>query len=310
MEPNFSATRERLVGVELAGDDQLCVVGLVVLAVEGLQALDRHVFEVGARADGRVAVVVPQVRDRVHAFGQHPERTVFAGLPFVAHHRHLRLEILGGDERINHPVRFQVERPFEVVGCCRERLEVVGAVEPGRAVRQRTPFAQLLGDVRVAGRALEHQVLQKVRHAGLAVALVPGTDEVRDVHRRLRRALVGEEEDPETVLEAVFGDSLDAGDQLGRLRRGGRRGEGGQRQEESGAGREACVDAHAPEPNGAAGIGREGRHGPGAGLVLRVLHLLSPMRVRVRRRPRAAAMSCMRGADRSPRRPGSRTSRP
>ena len=56
--------RERLRLVELAGDEQHRVVGLVVLAVERLQPVDRHVLDVGARADRRLAVVVPEVRGR------------------------------------------------------------------------------------------------------------------------------------------------------------------------------------------------------------------------------------------------------
>ena len=38
---------ERLRLVELAGDEQDRVVGLIVVAVEGLESIDRHVLEIG-----------------------------------------------------------------------------------------------------------------------------------------------------------------------------------------------------------------------------------------------------------------------
>ena len=45
--------------VELAGDGQQRVIGLVILLVERSQSVDRHIFDVGAVADGGLAVVVP-----------------------------------------------------------------------------------------------------------------------------------------------------------------------------------------------------------------------------------------------------------
>ena len=202
-----------LFGVELARNHELCVVGLVVLAIEGLKALDRNILEVRPGADGGVAVVVPQVGDGVHPLAQHPERAVFSRFPFIAHHRHLRLQVLRGDERIHHAVGLEVERPLEVVGGRREGLEVVGAIQPGGAIGERTPLGQFLGDVRVVGRALEHQVFEKMGHAGLAVAFVPRPDEVGDVHGGLGLAGIGEEKDPKSVVQTVFGDPLDGGDQ-------------------------------------------------------------------------------------------------
>jgi hypothetical protein len=92
-----------------------------------------------------------------------------------------------------------------------EGLEVVGPVVPGRAVGARAVRGQLLGDVRVSGRPLEHQVLEQVRHTGLAVVLVAGTDEVGDVDRNRLLGRVGEEQHAQPVSEAVLGDSLDRG---------------------------------------------------------------------------------------------------
>ena len=104
-----------------------------------------------------------------------------------------------------------------------EGLEVVRAVEPGRAVESRAVLGQLLRDVRVLRRALEQHVLEQVRHAGFAVALVARAHHVRHVDRdrwldwsgnsRTRRPLRG-----------VLGDALDRRDLHRRRRRaGGRR---------------------------------------------------------------------------------------
>ena len=67
--------------VELAGHDQRRVVGLVVLAVEGLQARDVDVFDVGTRADRRLAVVVPVVHGRQRALHQDAAGAVLAASP-------------------------------------------------------------------------------------------------------------------------------------------------------------------------------------------------------------------------------------
>ena len=64
--------------VELAGDDEHGVVGLVEFLVEGPQVVDRHALDVGAVADGRLAVVVPLVGDGHHPLRQHALGRVLA----------------------------------------------------------------------------------------------------------------------------------------------------------------------------------------------------------------------------------------
>ncbi len=78
----------RPVRLEPAGDHQHGVVRLVVLSVERLQALDRHIFEVRPGADRGVPVVVPLKRRGHGALHQDPERAVLPRLPLVAYHRH------------------------------------------------------------------------------------------------------------------------------------------------------------------------------------------------------------------------------
>ena len=198
-------------GLEAAGDDEHGVVRLVVLAVEGLQPVDGHVLDVGAGTDRGVAVVVPEVGRRRDAGLQDADRVVLAALHLVTNHSHLGVEVVLGDEGIDHPVGFEVERPDQVVVVRREGLEVVGAVEPSRAIREGTAFGQFGGNVRMVGRPLEQQMLEEVGHARLAVALVARPHEVCDVHRDLLLALVREQQEAQAVGKPVLRDALDGG---------------------------------------------------------------------------------------------------
>ena len=74
---------------------------------------------------------------------------------------------------------------------------------------------QGLGDVGVRGRALEEHVLEQVGHAGLAVAFVARADEDGHVDGDVGRGGVGEEQDAQAVVEAVFGDAFNRGDLSG-----------------------------------------------------------------------------------------------
>jgi hypothetical protein len=99
----------------------------------------------------------------------------------------------------------------------------VGAVEPGGAVEIHAALAELGHDVALRRRALEEHVLEQVRHAGLAVVLHPRADEVSDVDRGFGLRRVGEEQDPQAVVEPVLRDALDGGalSDPGRQRRCG-----------------------------------------------------------------------------------------
>ena len=211
---------QRARGLETPGDDQQRVVGLVPGAVEALEARNRHVLDVRSRADDRVAVVVPAEGELERALEQHRAGVVLAHLELVAHHRHLALEIGLGDERVDHPVRFHAERPLQVGLARRHGLEVVGAVVGGGAVPARAAAGELALEVGMVRRALEHHVLEQVRHALLAVALVARADQVGDVHRHGVGAGVRHGEDAQAVVEPVFGHALDRGDLLRRF--GGR----------------------------------------------------------------------------------------
>ena len=197
-----------VIGIEAAGHDQDRVVRLVVLSVERLQPVDGHLLDIRPSANGGVAVVVPIVRGGHDALLEHPRGIVFAPLPLVAHHGHLRFEVLRGDEGIDHAVRFQVECPLEVVVRGWERLVIVGPIKPGSAVGKGPALGQLTGDIRMFWRSLEDEVLQQVRHACLPIALVTRANQVGDIDCDLLLAPVWEKKDPESVAEPVFGDAL------------------------------------------------------------------------------------------------------
>ncbi|HMD03156.1 MAG TPA: hypothetical protein VKG44_09365, partial [Candidatus Baltobacteraceae bacterium] len=89
------------IDIERARHDQHRIVRLVVQAVERLQVLDVDAFDVGAGADRFLAIVVPLERCREHALHENAARVVLAAFHLVAHHRHLAVEILAGNERID-----------------------------------------------------------------------------------------------------------------------------------------------------------------------------------------------------------------
>ena len=95
-------------------------------------------------------------------------------------------------------------------------------------------------------RALEQQVLEQVRHAGLAVVLVRRADLVGDVDRGRRLRRVGEQQHRQPVGQPVFGDALDRrslGDARGQ--RGMHAGGDEQRDEERRqAAQERCGESH------------------------------------------------------------------
>ena len=208
---------EGLLRLELSGDDEHGVVRLVVLPVERLQPVDRHALDVFLRPDGRAAVAMPQVGRGHHALEQHAERGVLSRLELIAHHRELALEVLLRDEAVHHAIRLELQGPRDVRIRGGHGLEVVRAIVPGAAVRSCAVRGELLRHVLVLGRALEHHVLQQVRHAGLAVAFVTRSDEIRDVDRRRRLRGVGEEEHVQPVGQRVLGDALDARELRGSL---------------------------------------------------------------------------------------------
>ncbi|MNM72483.1 hypothetical protein D3C81_841780 [compost metagenome] len=196
--------------VDATGHDQHRVVGLVPGAIERLQIADRHVLDIGARADRHVGVVVPIKCHRTHALHQHAAGLVVVGFHLVADDGHFAVQVRLGDPRIDHAVRFQRQQPIQRFVVGRERAEVVGAIQRGGRVLAHTALLHLTGDVRVLRRALEQQVLQQMRHAGLAVVLMHRAHAVDQIDRHRRLACIREQQHPHSILQPVFADTFHA----------------------------------------------------------------------------------------------------
>ena len=106
-------------------------------------------------------------------------------------------------EQVAHAIGLEPQPELELVR--RQRLEVVRAIEVGRAVEVRAArrFEQL--EVRVARhvlRALEHHVLEQVREARAARRLVGRTDVIPEIDRDERQPMIRREDHLEAVRRA------------------------------------------------------------------------------------------------------------
>ena len=132
-----------------------------------------------------------------------PYGCVIALALLVLHDAALLVELALVDraEQVAHAIRFEPQR--EIDGRGRHGLEVVGAVEVRRAVDvgdadflQRPEIL-----VVVVLAAVEHQMLEQVREAGLAGHLVLRADVVPDRDRDDRRFAVLVHDDAQAVVE-------------------------------------------------------------------------------------------------------------
>jgi hypothetical protein len=212
-----------LLQVELARHQQHRIVGLVVHAIEGLQVGDVDVLDVRAVADGGIAVVVPVVGHALQALDQHIAGGILAVLVLVAHHGHLGVQVLAAHQRIDHAVGFHRQRPLQVLVAGLHQLVVVGAIKRGSAVEASATRVEFLADVLAVLRALEQHVLEQVRHARLAITLMPRADQVGHVDGDGGLGLVGEQQHAQAIRESVFADALDLRHLRGQVGRRGAR---------------------------------------------------------------------------------------
>ena len=185
--------------------------------VKRAQLRNIHVFNVGARANGGPTVAMPGVGGVRHALGQCLKRVVFTYFEFAAHHRHFAVQIGPCNDAVHHGIRMPTNVPVQrwLAGC--KGGKVVSAVRAGGAVESEATSAEFelwVGDGR---RALEHHVLQQMRHAGFAIALMPRAHHVGQVYSDAVICRVGCEQNLEAVGKPVFGNALD-GLHLGNAR--------------------------------------------------------------------------------------------
>ena len=193
---------ERLVGVHVADDDQRGVVGDVVAPVVAVQIVARHRLQIGEPADRRVAVRMRFERGRDDFLIEELIGVVFTAVQLRDDHGAFRFAIVRMVQAVRHPLGLDEEHPIErVFG---RRLEIRCLIDPGVAV---PTAAELLDDAfdliaRDVGGALEIHVLDPVRHAGQARALVLRADLVPAPHRRQRRGVLLLNEHLQTVVES------------------------------------------------------------------------------------------------------------
>jgi hypothetical protein len=115
---------------------------------------------------------------------------------------------------VDHAIGLDLEHVIERLLARRESPVVIGAVDRGAAVVADPALLESGLDVRKALGPAKHQVLEQMRHPGLAVAFLPRADEIGDVDRHGVDRTVRDEQDPEAVRQAVLGDALDRRDAL------------------------------------------------------------------------------------------------
>ena len=104
-------------------------------------------------------------------------------------------------EQIAHAIALQEQRTVERAG--RHRLEIIGAIEIGRAVEVgRADLLQRREEVaRGVFRSVEHQMLEQMREAGRTLRLVLRPDVIPDAHRDDRRLAIGVDDHAQPVLQ-------------------------------------------------------------------------------------------------------------
>ena len=122
--------------------------------------------------------------------------------PLVQHDVALGRDHRVGQREIGHPVGLELHHLAEVL--LGDALEIGGVVGGGEGVLVAADRRDALAEL-VAGmlrRALEHQMLEEMRDAGLAGGLVGRADLVPDHMGHDRRAVVGDHHDLHAVRRA------------------------------------------------------------------------------------------------------------
>ena len=157
---------------------------MVITPEEGLHVLERGGTQIVGRADCEPAIRMVR---RVEGFGQHPRHQAVGPVlvvltAFVEHHFTLGVEpgLRQRGQQIAHPIRFHPQGQFERVGGHHfpvvRTIGIRRAVELGAGLLERLEVARI-----VMFGTFEHQVLEQMREAGSATALVLRPDVIPDV---------------------------------------------------------------------------------------------------------------------------------
>ena len=196
--------------IEIANEYEGRVVGTVVKVEELVDVLEPGRVDVGHVADGRMTVGVPLV---VGALEQGLEREAVGAVlvrlpPLVLHDFALVVELLLRDPGLEEPHAVGLQPQAEIEFVRGQGLEVVRAVEPRRAVERAAGILHELEVLllrHVLG-SLEEEMLEEVREAGAAGALVLRSHMVHDVNGDEGSGRIGLQDHSQPVVERVLAE--------------------------------------------------------------------------------------------------------
>ncbi len=203
--------RPRGRGIDIPGQHQHRVVRPIVGGKPRPRVGQRCLFQILHPADTRSAVgVIGRIQPGQQRRKQHPIGLVFALLLLVEHHAPLRIQLVLRQRRQQpaHAIGFQKQRQRQRRG--RHGLEIIGAVKARGAVEVGRPdrLQRLEMLLLVVLRAIEHQMLEQMRIAGLPHRLVLRSHMIPHAHRNQRRLAIGVHHHAQPVgqRELLIGD--------------------------------------------------------------------------------------------------------
>ena len=204
--------RPDLLGGDVAGDHHHRIVGRVEAPVERERILAVELLDLRAPADHRASVGMIEIERRSDLLAEPRLRAVGdAHVVFFQHHVALGQHVLVVEHEAGHAVGLGLHDGRQVFAG--DALEISGVVGGGEGVLLAADGGEDLREapLRILLGALEHQVLEEMGEPGLAGLLVRRPDLVPDHVGHDRRAVVGNDDDLEPVVESEMGD-VGAGD--------------------------------------------------------------------------------------------------
>ena len=205
----FLGQSQHIVRFHIARHHHNRVVRGIIGVVEIQGILPRKLLDLVAPADDRNAIGTVQVLRRRHLFGQ--QGTGVAVGPLVALFQDdlaFGRHILLGQVQIAHPVGFHLHHQTQPVGG--DPLEIGGVVQRGKGIvrpaLRRDQFGKL-ARCNIFG-ALKHQMLQKMRDAGMARRLVRRPDPVPDHMHHDRGPVILDHHDIHAICQLEAADGV------------------------------------------------------------------------------------------------------
>ena len=203
----FPGPEQRLLGIEIADDDQRGVVRFVEGVEELADVFDFRAIEIGHAADGGVMVGVLGKGRGAQILFQVTVGLVFdPDATFFFYDFALGFEIFFGNVEAAHAVRFEPQNSFQVIAG--ESFEKIRGVVSGfRIVEPADGFDDSgMFFSRNMRRALEHQVLEEVGETGAARQFVFGSDVIPNLEVDDRNGVIFEENYLQPVGEGMDGE--------------------------------------------------------------------------------------------------------